>query len=140
MSLTEGPHLHMSTPDTCSPRWPLPPAPPAHDPVLFARAMRDMRLTWRARGILAELSVGYGPGQDPTISELVALNRDERLAAEGREAFRTAVRELRGLGYLTPDATTASGVGERLIVDLAPAAEAWLIPQHPGFGLYVDGS
>ncbi len=48
-----------------------------------------------------------GPGQDPTISELVALNRDERLAAEGREASRTAVRELRGLGYLTPDATTA---------------------------------
>ncbi len=102
--------------------------------------MRDMRLTWRARGILAELAVGYAPGQEPTISELVSLTREERLAAEGREAFRTAIGELRGLGYLSPDAFTASGVGERLVVDLAPAAEAWLIPQHRGLGLYPDGS
>ncbi|MEW2067748.1 hypothetical protein [Streptomyces sp. NPDC007346] len=130
----------MSTPDTLPPRWPVPPAPPAHDPALFARAMRDMRLTWRARGILAELAVGYTPGQEPTISELVSLTRDERLAAEGREAFRKAVGELRSLRYLSPDATTASGVGERLVVDLAPAAEACLIPRRYGIGLSEDGS
>ncbi|MFD0266557.1 hypothetical protein ACFVGY_08170 [Streptomyces sp. NPDC127106] len=99
-----------------------------------------MRLTWRARGVLAELAVGYAPGQEPTISELVSLTRDERLAAEGREAFRKAVGELRSLGYLCPDATTASGVGERLVVDLAPAAEARLIPQRHGHGLFADGS
>ncbi|MDX3355190.1 hypothetical protein PV703_18120, partial [Streptomyces sp. ME01-24h] len=104
------------------------PALPAHDPAMFARAMRDMRLTWRARGILAQLTVGYVPGQEPAISELVSLTRDERLAAEGREAFRKAVGELRSLGYLSPDATTGSGVGERLVVDLAPATAARLIP------------
>ncbi|MFE5097165.1 hypothetical protein ACFRCI_44440 [Streptomyces sp. NPDC056638] len=130
----------MSTPDALPPRWPVPPATPTHDPALFARAMRDMRLTWRARGILAELAVGYAPGQEPMIRELVSLTRDERLAAEGREAFRKAVGELRSLGYLSPDATTASGVGERLVVDLAPAAEARLIPQRHGLDLFADGS
>ncbi|MCT2588350.1 hypothetical protein LHJ74_00030 [Streptomyces sp. N2-109] len=130
----------MNTPDALTPQWPVPAAPPAHDPVLFARAMRDMRLTWRARGVLAELAVGYTPGQEPTISELVSLTRDERLAAEGRDAFRKAVGELRSLGYLSPDATTASGVGERLVVDLAPAAAARLIPQRCGHSPFTDGS
>ncbi|MDX3374667.1 hypothetical protein PV390_09605 [Streptomyces sp. ME02-6991-2A] len=130
----------MSTSDTLPPRRPVPTAPPAHDPALFARAMRDMRLTWRARGILAELAVGYPPGQEPTINELVSLTRDERLAAEGRDAFRKAVGELRSLRYLSPAATTASGVGERLVVDLAPAAEACLIPRRHGLGLVADGS
>ncbi|MFE9014855.1 hypothetical protein [Streptomyces cyaneofuscatus] len=132
----------MSTPDTVPPRWPVPPAPPAHDPVLFARAMRDMRLTWRARGILAELAAGYAPGEAPAIGDLVTLTRDERLAAEGREAFRKAAGELRSLGYLTPDASTASasGVGARLVVDLTPAEDAWLIPRPYGYDhLVVDG-
>ncbi len=101
--------------------------------------MRDMRLTWRARGVLAELATGYAPGQEPTISELVSLTRTERLAAEGREAFRKAVGELRSLGYLAPDATTASGVGERLVVDLAPAADARLVPDRHGHALLTDG-
>ncbi|KOU41712.1 hypothetical protein ACFWHQ_14715 [Streptomyces sp. NPDC060334] len=123
---------------TTVPQWPIPSTPPLHDPVLFARAMRDMRLTWRARGVLAELATGYIPGQEPKISELVSLTRDERLAAEGREAFRKAVGELRTIGYLTPDATTASGVGERLIVDLAPAAGAQLI--RPRYDYLADES
>ncbi|MGK5549326.1 hypothetical protein ACSNOH_32065 [Streptomyces sp. URMC 127] len=129
----------MSTTDT-APQWPVPTTPPAHDPVLFARAMRDMRLTWRARGVLAELATGYTPGQEPTISELTSLTRDQRLAAEGREAFRKAVGELRALGYLTPDASTVSGVGERLVVDLAPAADARLIPRRWGHSPLLDGS
>ncbi|MET9323309.1 hypothetical protein ABZX75_24385 [Streptomyces sp. NPDC003038] len=129
----------MSAVDTSAPR-PVPTTPHNHDPVLFARAMRDMRLTWRARGVLAELTTGYNPGQEPTISELVSLTRDERLAAEGREAFRKAVGELRTLGYLTPDATTVSGVGERLVVDLAPAADARLVPQRYGHSTLMDGS
>jgi hypothetical protein len=130
----------MNTPDALPPQWPVPTAPPPHDPALFARAMRDMQLTWRARGILAELATGYTPGQEPTISELVSLTRDERLAAEGRDAFRKAVGELRALGYLSLDATTASGVGERLVVDLAPAAGARLIPQRYGPSPFTDGS
>ncbi|MER7112602.1 hypothetical protein [Streptomyces sp. NPDC000229] len=130
----------MNTPDAPSPQWPVPTAPPTHDPELFARAMRDMRLTWRARGVLAELATGYTPGQEPRVSELVSLTRDERLAAEGRDAFRKAVGELRSLGYLSPDATTASGVGERLVVDLAPAADARLIPRRYGHSPLTDGS
>lgn len=132
----------MDTPDTATtvPRWPVPTTPPAHDPELFARAMRDMRLTWRARGILAELTVGYTPGQEPTVSELVSLTRDERLAAEGRDVFRKAVGDLRSLGHLSPDATTASGVGERPVVDPAPAAGARMIPQRYGHSPFTDGS
>ncbi|GAA2247344.1 hypothetical protein GCM10010232_38210 [Streptomyces amakusaensis] len=130
----------MTTTDAAPPQWPVPTAPPAHDPALLARAMRDMRLTWRARGVLAELATGYTPGQAPTVSELISLTRDERLAAEGRDAFRKAVGELRALGYLTPDATTASGVGEHLVVDLAPAADARLIPQRYSHSLFTDGS
>ncbi|WP_367141106.1 MULTISPECIES: hypothetical protein [Streptomyces] len=128
----------MNTTGALTPQWPVPTAPPAHDPVLFARAMRDVRLTWRARGVLAELATGYTPGDEPTISELTSLTRNERLAAEGRDAFRKAVGELRTLGYLTPDTTTVSGVGERLVVDLAPAADARLVRQR--YGAPTDGS
>ncbi|MEV6164190.1 hypothetical protein AB0L71_20070 [Streptomyces sp. NPDC052052] len=130
----------MNPASATDPQWPVPTAPPTHDPVLFARAMRDMRLTWRARGVLAELATGYAPGQAPTITDLVYLTRDERLAAEGRVAYRTAVRELRSIGYLRPDGTTASGVGERLVVDLTPAADACLIPHPYGHAPLTDGS
>ncbi|MGK5638619.1 hypothetical protein ACSNOK_09960 [Streptomyces sp. URMC 126] len=131
----------MNTPDALPPRWPVPTAPPTHDPALFARAMRDMRLTRRARGVLAELATGYNRGQEPTVSsEPVSRTRDERLAAEGRDAFRKAVGELRGFGCLTPDATTVSGVGERLVTDLVPAAGARLIAQRYGPGSITDGS
>jgi hypothetical protein len=130
----------MNAPDAPSPQWPVPTAAPTHDPALFARAMRDMRLTWRARGVLAELATGYLPGQEPTVSELASLTRRERLAAEGREAFRKAIGELRNLGYLSLDATTVSGVGERLVVDLAPAAGAGMIPRRYGHSPLTDGS
>ncbi|MFD6531037.1 hypothetical protein [Streptomyces sp. NPDC060184] len=108
--------------------WPVPTTPAGHDPALLALAMRDMRLTWRARGVLAELTLGYLPGQKPTISDLLSLTRDERgPVAEGRGALHTAVTELRTLGYLTIE-TTTSKIGERLVVDLAPAPYAHLIP------------
>ncbi|MFZ4302699.1 hypothetical protein ACOZE3_32915 [Streptomyces cinereoruber] len=110
-----------------APRWPIPTNPPVHDPILFAQAMRDMRLTWRARGVLAELATGYDDGQEPTISALAGLTRKDRSAAEGREAFTKAVKELRHVGYLVPDAGTSTGVGERLLVDLAPAKDAHLV-------------
>ncbi|WP_432127491.1 hypothetical protein [Streptomyces sp. bgisy082] len=106
---------------------PVPSAFPSLDPGLLAQAVRDMRLTWRARGVLAELALGYTPGQQPTIRELTSLNRSERRAAEGREAFGKAVAELRALGYLKPDGTSKTGVGERLVIDLVPAADAHLL-------------
>ncbi|MFE0203929.1 hypothetical protein [Streptomyces sp. NPDC058985] len=99
-----------------------------------------MRLTWRARGTPAELATGYTPGQEPTVSELVSLTRDERLVTEGRDAVHKAVGELRSLGCLSTDAATASGVSERLVVGLAPAAGARLIPQRYGHGPFTDGS
>ncbi|MET9724405.1 hypothetical protein [Streptomyces zaomyceticus] len=108
-------------------RRPVPSAFPALAPDLLAQAVRDMRLTWRARGVLAELAVGYHPGQEPPISELTSLTRTERHAAEGREAFHKAVAELRALGYLKPDGSSKTGVGERLVVDLTPAAEARML-------------
>ncbi|MEV8311985.1 hypothetical protein AB0P36_32880 [Streptomyces flavidovirens] len=101
-----------------------------HDAVLFAHAMRDMRLTWRARGVLAELAAGYQPGHEPRMNELAGLSRAERGNAEGREAFRKAVAELRQFSYLVPDGFSPTGVGERLVVDLAPAKAAQLIPQY----------
>ncbi|MFJ9690451.1 hypothetical protein ACIRRX_32790 [Streptomyces bacillaris] len=113
-----------------TPLWPIPTNPPVHDPILFAQAMRDMRLTWRARGVLAELATGYDDGQEPTISALAGLARRDRSAAEGREAFSKAVKELRKLGYLVPDASTTTGVGERLLVDLTPATDAHLVPNR----------
>ncbi|MEV4943242.1 hypothetical protein [Streptomyces zaomyceticus] len=122
---------------TTEPR-PVPSAFPSLAPHLLAQAVRDMRLTWRARGVLAELAFGYHPGQEPTISELTSLTRTERHAAEGREAFKKAVAELRALGYLKPDGSSKTGVGERLVVDLAPAAGA----RMPGgdHGVPTDGS
>ncbi|MFF7365455.1 hypothetical protein [Streptomyces sp. NPDC008125] len=130
----------MTSTDGPVPRWPVPTAPPVHDPVLFARAMRDMRLTWRARGVLAELATGYTPGDMPGIRELTSLTRQERLAAEGREAFGKAVRELRAVGYLVPTATTRTGVGERLAVNLTPAANAHLVADRWDHRATTDGS
>ncbi|MEW1615675.1 MULTISPECIES: hypothetical protein [unclassified Streptomyces] len=103
--------------------------------------MCDMRLTWCVRGVLAELATGYSPGQEPTISELASLTREECLTAEGREAFRKAVSALRAPGCPTPDAaTTRTSVGEGLVVDFRPAVGARLIPQCYGHSSITDGS
>ncbi|MFJ7015796.1 hypothetical protein [Streptomyces albogriseolus] len=118
----------MTSPNSIRPRWALPTRPPGHDPILFARAMRDMRLTWRARGVLAELATGYTDDDRPLMHQLTSLTRAERGAAEGREAFRTAVAELRTLGYLEPE---GDGVAERLTVNLDAAKEAR--PVHDRF-------
>ncbi|MFF8868039.1 hypothetical protein ACF08B_39070 [Streptomyces sp. NPDC015139] len=114
----------MTSTNSVRPRWALPTRPPGHDPILFARAMRDMRLTWRARGVLAELATGYPDDDQPLMHQLSSLTREERLAAEGREAFRKAVAELRTLGYLKPE---SDGVAERLAVNLDAAKDARLV-------------
>lgn len=109
------------------------PARLPHDPELFAYAMRDMRLTWRARGVLAELAAGYEPGYEPSVSALIGLPRRNRGNAEGRDALGKAIAELRATGYLVPDGSTANGVGERLVVDLSPAQDALLLPEPRHF-------
>ncbi|MFD4347535.1 hypothetical protein ACFWQ6_22200 [Streptomyces coelicoflavus] len=47
---------------------------------------------------------------------LIGLSR-RRGNAEGREAFGKALADLRATGYLIPDGSTTSGVGERLVLD-----------------------
>lgn len=62
-------------------------------------ALRDYRLSWRARGLLAEL-LSYPPGYEISVDELVKRARRAAGATEGRDAMRTAVRELKQVGYI----------------------------------------
>lgn len=63
-------------------------------------ALRDYRLSWRARGLLAEL-LSYPPGYEITVDELVKRARRQGGRVEGRDAMRAAVRELKAVGYIT---------------------------------------
>ncbi|MER7331762.1 MULTISPECIES: hypothetical protein [unclassified Micromonospora] len=62
-------------------------------------ALRDYRLSWRARGLLAEL-LSYPDGWDTTVDKLVAAARERGDATEGRAAMRAAVAELATIGYV----------------------------------------
>lgn len=61
---------------------------------------RDHRLSWRARGLLLEL-LSFPPGWETSIDRLVQdAARHSNGATEGRDAMRTAARELKNVGYL----------------------------------------
>src|SRR5487761_1087752 len=60
---------------------------------------RDYRLSWRARGLLVEL-LSYPPGWETTIDGLVVRAKHANPNVEGREAMRTAARELKAAGYI----------------------------------------
>jgi hypothetical protein len=65
-------------------------------------AVRDHRLSWRARGLLAEL-LSYPPGWETTVRELVELGRAARKDgghAEGRDAMYAAMEELHTFRYV----------------------------------------
>lgn len=62
-------------------------------------AVRDRRLSWRARGLMAEL-LSYPDGWRTTIDELVKLGSLAEGHAEGRDAMRTAMNELVQFGYV----------------------------------------
>jgi hypothetical protein len=62
-------------------------------------AVRDHRLSWRARGLLAEL-LSYPDGWKTTIDQLVLLGKLADGHAEGRDAMRTAMNELVQAGYV----------------------------------------
>lgn len=61
--------------------------------------LRDYRLSWRARGLLAEL-LSYPPDYVISVDELVKRARRVSGATEGRDAMRAAVRELKNVGYI----------------------------------------
>ncbi len=58
------------------------------------RVLRDKRLSYRARGLLSEL-LSYPDGWE---IDLVRLSRESD-SVEGRDALRSAMRELDGVGY-----------------------------------------
>src|SRR5690606_29456914 len=61
--------------------------------------LRDYRLSWRARGLLAEL-LSYPADYLISVDELVRRARRVSGATEGRDAMRAAVRELKAFGYI----------------------------------------
>ena len=81
---------------------------------------RDKRLTRRARGLLVEL-LSHREGWEITTEALV------RNGVEGRDAIKTAIRELEGYGYLvrvqTKDSGNRYGGIEYVLLDPDEAAD-----------------
>lgn len=61
-------------------------------------AARDHSLSWKARGLLAEL-LSYPDGWETTVDKLVEKARNVSKKSEGREAMRGAMQELIEAGY-----------------------------------------
>lgn len=70
------------------------PRPADHFTVLHNATLRDTRLTWKARGLLAYLL--SLPDNWRVSSEHL-----RRVGPDGRDAVRTALTELEACGYLT---------------------------------------
>jgi hypothetical protein len=86
----------------------------------------DRRLSYAARGLLAELLMGdYDHEVTPDeLSKQARLDRGERLG-EGRMALRALFRELEEYGYLERQQARGSGgqfVGSLEVYDSDPAA------------------
>lgn len=64
------------------------------------KAARDYGLTWRARGLLAEL-LSLPDGWDTNVDKLVKQGRAYGNVTEGRAAMRKAMSELADAGYVT---------------------------------------
>jgi hypothetical protein len=62
-------------------------------------AVRDHRLSWRARGLLAEL-LSYPDGWETSVEKLVRQARREGGKSEGRDAMLKAMTELKDAGYV----------------------------------------
>jgi len=62
-------------------------------------ALQDHRISWRAKGLLAEL-LSYRDGWETTVDKLVATARLSGDASEGFRAMRNAMAELAKAGYV----------------------------------------
>lgn len=62
-------------------------------------AARDHRLSWRARGLLAEL-LSYPDGWETSVDKLVDMANAAGGNTEGRDAMRNAMNELIRFGYV----------------------------------------
>ena len=62
-------------------------------------AHRDIRVSWRARGLLGDL-LSYPDGWDTSVDKLVAEARRQGGNTEGRAAMRRAMKELADVGYV----------------------------------------
>lgn len=112
--------------------WSVPSAPP-HDPALFALAMRDTRLTWRARGVLATLAAGFLPGHEPSQKDL-----GEHCNRDSLEALDAAIAELYSLGYATLNAAPSSD--DVLLAPKLDAAQHAVLLRPPALGVAPSAS
>ena len=72
----------------------------AHFTQIYNKALRDKRLSWRARGLLCGL-LSHQEGFGITVEQLAKGGDFGTLDGEGRDAVRTALRELEMYGYLS---------------------------------------
>lgn len=70
-----------------------PPLPADSFTIIPNAWMRDPRLSYRAKGLLAYIA-GHAPGHELTMEQIIGEG------AEGREAVRAAIRDLEVAGYL----------------------------------------
>jgi hypothetical protein len=80
--------------------------PADHFTIISNAWMRDARLSWKAKGLLAYIA-GHAPGHELTTEQIIAEGTD------GRDAVRAGLRELEDAGYLVR--RQRRGEGNRVI-------------------------
>ncbi|MFI7008870.1 hypothetical protein [Streptomyces sp. NPDC050145] len=97
----------------------------AHYTTVFNQAIRDHRLSRRARGLLVEL-LSHRDGYGISLAMLI------KAGPEGRDALRSALRELETFGYLVRERARAAGgqLGETryFITDMPAGTELVGLP------------
>lgn len=88
--------------------------------------IRDTRLSFRARGLLAML-LSHSAGWEVTISSLASQNK------EGKDAILTAVRELERFGYLSREDGRSGGRFDVdwVLQDPPPAVDGSTVAENP---------
>lgn len=89
-------------------------------------AARDWRITWKARGLLAEL-LSYPDGWETSVDKLVEMAENSGGDIEGRDAMRKAMNELIRVGYVQ---RTRCREGGRWVTKLA-VSDAPTVTDYP---------